>query len=87
MKNSAAGSERFTPEADNHLDAGGLRCPMPVLRAQKQLRSMLPGQVLSVLSTDSVSWDEIPAFCDQAGHALLHREQENGQWRFWIRKG
>lgn len=87
MKNSAAGSKPSTPEADSHLDASGLHCPMPVLRAQKQLRAMLTGQVLSVCSTDSVSWDEIPAFCKQAGHTLLLREQHEGQWRFWIRKG
>lgn len=86
MKNSAAGSKPFMLEADSHLDTSGLRCPMPVLLAQKQLRTMQPGQIVYVLSTDSVAWDEIPAFCEQAGHTLLRREQEGGHWRFWIRK-
>lgn len=86
MKSSAAGSELSPLNADAELDASGLRCPMPVLRAQKQLRAMQPGTVLFILSTDSISWDEVPAFCEQAGHTLLRREQENGLWRFWIRR-
>jgi tRNA 2-thiouridine synthesizing protein A len=74
------------PEADYQLDASGLRCPLPVLRAQKRLRSMQRGEVLEVLSTDSVSWTEMPVYCEQAGHTLLHRIADEGRWRFWIRK-
>lgn len=75
------------PEAHLQLDASGLTCPMPVLRAQKQLRAMQTGEVLEVLSTDPVSKTEMPLFCEQAGHALLHSSESEGEWRFWIRKG
>jgi tRNA 2-thiouridine synthesizing protein A len=75
------------PEADHTLDATGLTCPMPVLRAQKQLRAMPQGQVLLLISTDSVSEDEVPLFCEQAGHTLLHHEAAQGEWRFWIQRG
>lgn len=75
------------PEADAVLDASGLTCPLPVLRAQKQLRGMAVGQVLLVLSTDAVSETEMPLFCEQAGHTLLHSEHGDGEWRFWLRRG
>lgn len=75
------------PEADARLDATGLTCPMPVLRTQKQLRGMAQGQVLLLISTDSVSEDEVPLFCEQAGHALLHHEAVQGEWLFWIQRG
>lgn len=73
------------PEAQRVLDASGLTCPMPVLRAQRALREMRAGEVLLLISTDKVSQDEVPLFCEQAGHGLLHHEQVGGEWRFWIR--
>lgn len=75
------------PEPQQRLDASGLTCPLPVLRAQKLLRGMQRGEVLEVLSTDSVSKTEMPVFCEQAGHALLHQAEGAGEWRFWIRRG
>lgn len=57
---------------------------MPVLLAQKYLRSMQAGQVLLVESTDSVSSTEIPAFCEQTGHILMHYEEAADIWRFWV---
>jgi tRNA 2-thiouridine synthesizing protein A len=75
------------PEADRQLDASGLRCPMPVLRAQKCLRDMQTGQVLHVISSDNVSVTEFPAFCQQTGYALLHTEVMADQlWHFWLKK-
>lgn len=74
------------PEEQQLLDASGLHCPMPVLRTQKTLRAMQQGEVLEVISTDKVSWTEMPLYCEQAGHALVHRIEGDGQWRFWIRK-
>lgn len=89
MTNStnASAAAATPPEASRILDASGLRCPMPVLRAQRALREMQTGEILLLLSTDNVSEDEVPLFCEQAGHTLLHREQAAGEWRFWIRRG
>jgi len=68
------------------LDATGLLCPLPVLRAQKALRDMAAGDVIDVLATDTASVNEFPAFCRQTGHELLEWEQTGGQFRFRLRK-
>lgn len=68
------------------LDATGLLCPLPVLRAQKALRDMAAGDVMDVLATDTASVNEFPAFCRQTGHELLEWEQTGGQFRFRLRK-
>lgn len=74
------------PEADCIVDASGLRCPMPVLLAQKQLRIMQAGQVVLVIATDATAETEIPAFCEQAGYALVRSEKSGDVWRFWVCK-
>ncbi|MEN3976096.1 sulfurtransferase TusA family protein [Emcibacter sp. SYSU 3D8] len=68
------------------LDATGLLCPLPVLRAQKALRDMAAGDVIDVLATDKASVAEFPAFCQQTGNELLEWEQTGGQFRFRLRK-
>jgi tRNA 2-thiouridine synthesizing protein A len=68
------------------LDATGLLCPLPVLRAQKALREMASGDVIDVLATDTASVNEFPAFCRQTGHELLESEQTGEQFRFRLRK-
>lgn len=68
------------------LDASGLGCPLPVLRAQKMLRSMQAGEVLELLSTDQISLKEVPLFCEQTGHTLVSSEEDaDGLLRFLIR--
>lgn len=68
------------------LDATGLLCPLPVLRAQKALRDMASGEVIDVLATDTASVNEFPAFCQQTGNELLEWEQTGEQFRFRLRK-
>lgn len=68
------------------LDATGLLCPLPVLRAQKALREMASGEIIDVLATDTASVNEFPAFCRQTGHELLESEQTGEQFRFRLRK-
>lgn len=70
------------------LDATGLSCPLPVLRAHKRLRGMSSGALLELLSTDPVSVREVPQFCEQANITLVEmREQSPNLWRFTLRKG
>ncbi|MFN3722997.1 MAG: sulfurtransferase TusA family protein [Paracoccaceae bacterium] len=71
---------------DFELDAGGLLCPLPVLKARKRLLGMEPGQVLRVLATDAASVIDIPHFCDQSGDILLSSEQVGAVQVFLIRK-
>ncbi|WP_424931500.1 sulfurtransferase TusA family protein [Amaricoccus macauensis] len=56
---------------DAELDATGLLCPLPVLRARKKLLSMAPGTVLRVLASDPAARIDMPHFCAEQGHELL----------------
>ena len=68
------------------LDATGLLCPLPVLRAQKALRDMAAGDVLEVHATDPASKTDMPAFCAEARHTLLDAHDEDGLLVYVIRK-
>jgi tRNA 2-thiouridine synthesizing protein A len=58
---------------DAELDARGLLCPLPVLRARKRLIALAPGTVLRVLADDPAALVDIPHFCAESGHELLAR--------------
>jgi tRNA 2-thiouridine synthesizing protein A len=53
------------------IDASGLLCPLPVLKARKALAAMVPGQMLRLLATDPAARIDLPHFCAQGGHALI----------------
>ena len=57
------------------LDAKGLRCPLPVLKARKTLKAMAAGEVLRVLSTDPGAIKDFEAFCKTTGYRLLRQER------------
>ncbi len=71
---------------DNLLDASGLRCPMPVLKAKKALQAMEAGQVLKVIATDAAAEHDFPAFCEMTGYRLLDINQVGGVWVFFIER-
>jgi tRNA 2-thiouridine synthesizing protein A len=74
--------------AEKILDATGLSCPLPILKASKALRAMETGQTLELLANDPSSKDDVPDFCQSAGHQLLETsELERKVYRFVIRKG
>jgi tRNA 2-thiouridine synthesizing protein A len=68
---------------DAEVDAAGLLCPLPVLRARKRLMAMAPGQVLRLVATDAMAAVDVPHFCTEAGHQLLSVE-EDGAARVWL---
>ncbi len=68
------------------LDVKGLTCPLPVLRANKVLRSMPPGEKLRVLATDRAAVADFRAFCRETGHDLLSFAEEAGVLSFTIRR-
>lgn len=68
------------------LDARGLLCPLPILRAKKYLTDMLPGQVLRILATDPASIRDFAAFTKQTGHELLRSVENNQEFEFFIRR-
>jgi tRNA 2-thiouridine synthesizing protein A len=68
------------------LDVRGLRCPLPVLKANKALRGMAPGAELIVLATDPAAETDFPAFASETGHALLSATRQGEDFRFVLRK-
>ena len=68
------------------LDVKGLNCPLPVLRANRQLRGMAPGARLRVLATDRAAIADFRAFCQETGHDLLAWSEEGGVLSFVIRR-
>lgn len=73
--------------ADRLIDARGLKCPLPLLKAGKTLKAMPEGARLEVLSTDPVSVLDFEAFCEKGGHQLLERQERNGVFHILIAKG
>jgi tRNA 2-thiouridine synthesizing protein A len=72
--------------SDTLLDARGLKCPLPVLRARKAIQALTPGGVLHVLATDPGSVRDFQAFCEATGHALVEQSEEGGAFSFRVRK-
>jgi len=71
---------------DHTLDALGLLCPLPVLKARKRLSSLASGQVLEMIADDPAAIIDVPHFCAEAGHTLVEQSEENGILRFSIRR-
>jgi tRNA 2-thiouridine synthesizing protein A len=68
------------------LDVKGLNCPLPVLRANRALRSLEPGARLRVLATDRAAVADFQAYCRETGHALLAWSEDGGVLSFVIRR-
>ena len=68
------------------LDVKGMSCPLPVLRANRALRAMAPGERLRVLATDRAAIPDFKAFCQETGHALVAMSEESGVLSFLIRR-
>ena len=72
----------------HRLDVLGLFCPIPVLLAAREMQRLRPGDLLEVLGDDPGILEDIPAWCDQAGHLLLEMvEEEEGRIRSLVQKG
>ena len=72
--------------ADQVLDAKGLNCPLPILKAKKALKSLAGGQTLEILSTDPGSVADFAAFCRSTGNELVEQSDDGGVWTYLIRK-
>jgi tRNA 2-thiouridine synthesizing protein A len=68
------------------LDARNLLCPMPVVKAGRQIRSLENGQILKILATDRGSIADFPAWADDTGNELLEWHEEDGVFVFFVRK-
>ena len=69
------------------LDARGLSCPLPVLKARKRLLALPPGGRLRVLATDPKAPADFRLFCGEAGHRLLEERADGTDFVFVIARG
>ena len=70
---------------DKDLDARGLNCPLPILRAKKALADMQSGQVLRITATDPGSFKDFAAFAKQTGNELLSSTENNKEFEYFIK--
>ncbi len=69
------------------LDAKGLKCPLPVLKAKKALKDLDAGEILEVIATDPGSVKDFDSFCIATGHDLVKSSDAGGVYTFMIKKG
>ncbi|AMC99718.1 MULTISPECIES: sulfurtransferase TusA family protein [Halomonas] len=74
-------------QPDDVLDACGLPCPLPLLKAKQGLARLKAGQLLEVIATDAGSWRDFETFAEQSIHELVAREERGERFHYWIRKG
>jgi tRNA 2-thiouridine synthesizing protein A len=71
---------------DKELDARGLNCPLPILRAKKALGEMTSGQVLRIVATDPGAVKDFQAFAKQTGNELLSHAEADKEFTFFMKK-
>ncbi len=71
---------------DKELDARGLNCPLPILRAKKALNDMTSGQVLKIVATDPGSVKDFQAFSKQTGNDLLSQSEADKEFVFFLKR-
>jgi tRNA 2-thiouridine synthesizing protein A len=71
---------------DKDLDARGLNCPLPILKAKKALTDMGSGQVLRIVATDPGSVKDFQAFSKQTGNPLLSHTANGSEFTFFVKK-
>lgn len=71
---------------DKEMDARGLNCPLPILRAKKALADITAGQVLKIMATDPGAVKDFQAFAKQTGNALLSSAENGGEFVFFMQK-
>jgi len=72
---------------NEELDARGLNCPLPILRAKKAINGLESDQVLKIVATDPGSVKDFEAFCKQTGNELVSTAEDGDEYTFFIKKG
>jgi tRNA 2-thiouridine synthesizing protein A len=83
--NDEAGATEL-PAWQHEVDASGLNCPLPILRAKKALAQMASGEVLRVVTTDPNAVRDFQAFCRQSGNTMLAQRQEGGATQHFLKR-
>lgn len=71
---------------DNDLDAIGLLCPLPVLKARKRLAALVSGQVLLLQADDPAAVIDVPHYCSESGHLLVKSDISGPIQKYYIQK-
>ncbi len=87
MDRQGAIAYRSVMDWDQDIDARGMICPLPVLRARKRLLAMAPGAILRLRATDPAAIVDVPHFCREAGHDLLATSGDGAATAYFIRRG
>ena len=77
----------MTITADHTLDATGLFCPEPVMLLHNRIRDTTVGETLLVVATDPSTTRDIAKFCSFLGHELLRQDEQDGSYRYLLKKG
>ncbi|QQE73991.1 sulfurtransferase TusA family protein [Brevibacillus composti] len=73
--------------ADIVIDAKGLSCPMPIVKAKRGIDSIQTGQIMELQTTDKGSINDFQAWVNQTNHELVDVKEENGVFTFLVKKG
>ncbi|MGA9347266.1 MAG: sulfurtransferase TusA family protein [Anaerolineae bacterium] len=73
-------------KANATLDCTGLYCPMPIIETTDKMRELEIGQVLEVLADDKGIKTDMPAWCESTGNEFLGIEEEDGEYRVYVKK-
>jgi tRNA 2-thiouridine synthesizing protein A len=73
-------------QVDQEVDATGLTCPLPILRAKKALAQMQSGQILKVIATDGGSATDFPVFAKQTGNELIAQDKTGEAFVFYLKR-
>jgi len=73
-------------EFASELDARGLNCPLPILKAKKAISALEAGQILKIVATDPGSVKDFEAFAKQTGHELVESAEAGGEYTFMLKK-
>jgi len=72
--------------AAHMLDVRGVSCPMPIVRTSQAMKALVAGDTLEVLATDRGALSDFPSWCETTGNELLEQSQDDGVFRFVLRK-
>lgn len=73
-------------QIDKEVDATGLTCPLPILRAKKALAEMQSGEILKITATDSGSSSDFPVFAKHTGNDLIAQEKVGDAFVFYFKR-
>lgn len=73
-------------EHQQTLDVCGLCCAEPIIRISKALKGIASGEVLLVTADKASMLKDVPAYCKQTANDLIHQQESQGKFQFWIRK-